>query len=228
MSHEPAQIGTDTRRELSPGAATGPLLLWLGVQLLALALAAFGVPLAANWPRPAEGLAPQIMLAAQISASALLFPYLLRDWRTAALVAASAWPFLLIASVLAAAPLQRGAVAGAYVTAWLVALTVWRAAFPEAGARSVGVAIAAIVSIGSAAVWYLRSEYAQDGSPSGLVALGPNTASMALLSSPTSTGSLWLAPAMLGTCAGALLLARQAARSWRRKPIPTSGASAPP
>ena len=227
MRQEPVKIGADIQREPSVAPVTGPLLVWLAVQLVALALAAAGIPLAAKWPRPAEGLAPHVMLAAQISAAALLFPYLLRDWHTTAVTVASAWPLLLIAAVLASAPLDRAALAGIYVTAWLIALMVWRAGLPETAGRSIGVSVAAIVAIGSAALWYLQSEYGSDGSPGPPAALGPVTSSLGLLAAPREDWLLWLAPAGIAACGGALLLVRHVGRARRRNSIPTSDASAP-
>jgi hypothetical protein len=143
-------------------------------------------------------------------------------------VAASAWPLLLIASVLAATPLDRAAVAGAFVTAWLVALTVWRAALPEQAARSFGVAVAALVAIGSAAAWYLQWEYGDGGGDgqSG-AALGPVTSSLTLLSSPTWSGSVWLTPTAVAAIGGAVLFVRHVATARRRNSIPTPRASAP-
>ena len=201
--------------------------MWLAVQLVALGLAAAGIPLAAKWPRPAEGLAPHVMLAAQIAAAALLFPYLLRSWHTAGVVVASAWPLLLIAAVLASAPLDRAAVGGMYVTAWLVALTIWRAGLPDTARRSIGVSAAAVVAIGDAAVWYLQSEYGSDGSAGPPAALGPVTSSLGLLAAPGGDWLLWLAPVGIAACGGALLLVRHVGRARRRNPIPTSDASAP-
>jgi hypothetical protein len=167
------------------------------------------------------------MLVAQVTAASLLFPYLLRTRRCAAAVAAAAWPFLLIASVLAAAPLDRAAVAGAYVTAWLFALSLWRAAIRETAARSFGVAVAAVVAIGSAAAWYLQSEYAADGiGGESLSAFGPVTSSLALLTSSTWGGSLWLAPSALAACAISVLLVRRVGRARGWNSIPTSDASA--
>ncbi len=143
----------------SPGLSARPLFLWLAIQLLALLVPALRVPLAAKYPSPAELSAVAVMLAAQVGAGSLLFPTLMSGRRTAAAVIATVWPFQTLAALLAAVPPSHVVLPGAYVTAWLASLALWRAALPSASARLWGVGVASTASLGGAALWYLRSEW---------------------------------------------------------------------
>jgi hypothetical protein len=209
-----------------PAVITGPLLLWLAVQLFALGLSAFRVPLAAKWPRPQELLATHVLLAAQVSAAALLFPWLMRSWRAAIVVAASAWTFLLIAAVLSATPLDRVAIAGLYVTTWLVTLAVWREALPRTRSQLFGVAVAAFVAIGSALVCYLRLEYTTTADADTPAAFGPITAAIASLRQESPQGSLWIASSILAASGAVVLLVQRAVSASRRKPTASRPAAA--
>lgn len=145
--------------------ATRPLLIWLLVQLAALALAAGRVPLWARFPQPGELLALQFLVAAQTAAASMCFPFLLRDRRTAACILATGWPMALIAGGLAAAPLSRICTAEAYVGLFLVVLTIWKIPLRSSMSQSCGAAVASLWTVGGAMLVYLRAEFAQ-GSPS--------------------------------------------------------------
>ena len=201
-----------------PRLEFAPVILWLAVQLAALALAAARVPLAAKYPRPEELLAAHLMLTVQVSASALLFPYLMRDWRTAASVIATAWPFLMLASTLAAVPVGRAVAAGAYVTLWLVALAAWAPLLTRPQLQSMGVAFAALVSVGGVALNYLRVEFSNlaygNGTGHAWTALGPVTAAISRLSEDGATRPVWALPAVLGVLA---FVFHAASRTRRRR-----------
>ena len=155
---------TDSRptRPTDAPASTVPLIVWLLAQLVALALGVFRVPLAAKYTRPEESLAPQVTLAAQVAVSALLFPCLMRDWRTATAVIASAWPFVFLASAIAAASTADALTAGGFATVWLLSLATWGAALRGSRFISPAVAVAAVLSIGGATLCYLRLDFAPD------------------------------------------------------------------
>ena len=168
MTSEPimqAAANPSTPSQTAPAAPLrspfGPLGLWLMVQLLALGVSAAHIPFfAKSFPQPAELLASGVMLVIQIGAAALLFPYLLRDRRAAAMVVAASWPFTVLAAFLTGQAEHRilwGMTA--YVTSWLVALAIWRSALRSGRAQSVGVAIATLVAFGGPLLWYLRAEY---------------------------------------------------------------------
>jgi hypothetical protein len=198
-----------------PGPATGPLLLWLLVQLAALLLASLRIALAAKYPQPAEALATHMMLAAQVAAASLLFPYLMRDWTTATAVIATAWPFAATASVLSAVPLAATAAGEAYVTVWLVTLALWSAALRTPRSKLYGLAVAAILSIGGAALWYLAREFnpgadvAVGGSGDRLLAASPLVAALRNLSPQRPRWTENLIPTALAAAALFLLLAQR-------------------
>src|SRR5215213_7298770 len=109
-----------------PPPSTAPLLLWLLIQLGAILLVVLRVPLAARYPEPAERLAPHLLLAVQIITAGMLFPFLLRDWRTAVQVVATAIPFQLAAGYLAGLEPRAMLPAIALVLSWIVVLAVWQ------------------------------------------------------------------------------------------------------
>src|SRR4051794_23196023 len=78
-----------------------PVFAWLTIQMAALALSAFRVPLSARFPVPEERLAMHVMIVVQTVASALLFPALFRTLAGTVLVVGSGGVFLQISGVLA-------------------------------------------------------------------------------------------------------------------------------
>ena len=86
-----------------------PVFLWLVIQLIALAIPIARVPFFAtkHFPHTPETLASGVMLVFQIGSSALLFPFLLRDAKTATMAVAASWPFTVLAGFLTAQPDQR-------------------------------------------------------------------------------------------------------------------------
>ena len=141
--------------EKSPAA---PLFVWLVLQLIALSLAVFRVPLSARFPPPGEQFAIHIMLVTQITASAMLFPFLLRDVKTSAMVILSIAPFLQLSSYLSSVPIARAAMAAAYVAAWLLVLAMWRLILVSRSSQFVGEACATALALGGAVIWYVGSE----------------------------------------------------------------------
>ena len=158
-SSAPPALSPATVQTTPAGPATGALLIWLGVQILALVVPALRLPLAAKYPSPEELNAVAVMLAVQVGASSLLFPVITREWRTAAASVATLWPILMLAALLAASPPAHVIVPALYVTAWLTCLAVWRAMLP-APALMWAVALAAAVSLGGGALRYLYLEFA--------------------------------------------------------------------
>jgi hypothetical protein len=159
----PSSTAAQATRGGGSPSATAPLLLWLGLQFLALLLALLRVPLAAGYPATGEMLAAQVLVVTQVTASALLFPWVLRDRWAAVAVIATAWPFVVLAGVVSAAPAGRVAAAGCYVSAWLGALWAWRAAGRGTGqfaGQFAGVAVASMLTAGALVLFYLRLEFA--------------------------------------------------------------------
>jgi hypothetical protein len=139
--------------------ATGPLALWLAIQLAVVTLAVLRVPLAAQYPEPAERMAAHLVLGAQGVTAALLFPFLFRDTRTAAAVIAAAWPFQLAAGFLAGiAPADLASAAG-YVTVWMLTLAACTPLLRTPRASAIGITIATLLTLGGAILRYLRLEF---------------------------------------------------------------------
>ena len=196
------------------GPFTGPVLLWLLVQLAALSVAALRFPLAAKYPQPAELLATHVMLATQVAAGALLFPYILGDWRTAAGVITAAWPFAATASVLSAIPLHTTAAAEAYVSIWLFGLALWCSALRGPRLQSYGVAVAAALTVGGALLWYLAREFDVTssravGENGDLIAASPLLATLRLLTPQPSGVDSYSIPTALAAAGLLALLARR-------------------
>ena len=141
-------------------SSTPPLVCWLAVQLGAALVAVSGIPLAAHYPEPAERLAAHWVMGAQVVTVGLLFPFLFRDLRTSVQVVASAWPFQLAAGYLSAVEPEVLVWPGALVTAWLGTLAACRALLRTARLQSIGVVVATLLTLGCAALRYLRLEFA--------------------------------------------------------------------
>ena len=142
----------------SDSLAVGPLLVWLLLQLLALVLAAARVSLAAAYPQPAEFQAVRLMLVAQFGGSSLLFPLLLKTWRTSIAAACTAGVMLCLAAALAAWPLAKIAPPVGLVVLWILLLATARALLPARGSLLALAAVATYV-IGGPLVWYLRADF---------------------------------------------------------------------
>src|SRR4051794_35664528 len=82
MTLNPAMTRGKNVEAISDSARIAPLIAWLLIQLLALLLAAARVPLWARFDGAIESWALCWMLAMQVGASALLFPWLMSDLRS--------------------------------------------------------------------------------------------------------------------------------------------------
>ncbi|QOV89004.1 hypothetical protein [Humisphaera borealis] len=149
--------GPDPRWAVSPVA----VVAWLVVQCGFLALGLLQVPLAASMP-PGSTMLPELMIAGQIGFAAMLAPLLSRSPATLVVVVAACWPGLLLAGGLAATPVSATVLSGLVVTAWIVALFVWIAAFESVAIRQTVTAVAILLAIGVPLLLYLVTEF---GSP---------------------------------------------------------------
>lgn len=188
-----------------PGS-TGPLAVWLGLQLAVTLVVVLRVPLAAQYPEPAEQMAAYLVTGTQVVAGALLFPFLFRSGHAAVQVIASGWPFLLAAGYLAGAVQKNLLWSAAMVSTWLLALALWAPLLRSFRAQMLGVAIGGLLTLGAGILRYLRLEF---GSGGGELAFGVESASPLL--------STWAALEGSGISAawillGALVLAAVAAR----------------
>ena len=198
------------------------MALWLVVQLSVVLMAVLRVPLAAQYPEPAERLAAHLLFGAQVVGAGLLFPYLLRDARCAVQVVASAWPFQLAAGYLAGMAPAALAWPASLVTAWLITLALYAALLRSPRSRALGVAAAALLTLGGGTLRYLRLEFASagvDAAPAG----GFENASP-LLSTLAALDGLGTRPAwvLIATLASAALLALLAKARGRATTPPAS------
>jgi hypothetical protein len=168
------------------------------VQIGALALAAFRVPLAAQYPQPGEFQAVRLVLAAQFSALAILFPWLFRTWSSALAVLAAAWVMLWCAAALSAWSLVEILPAGAFLTAWVGVLAVF-GRLRAAKWRLIVTALTAAYVIGGPLLWYLRAEFASVPLRDPTPAFGPLL--IALTTPHHFPPSAWLEAAGAGTIA---------------------------
>jgi hypothetical protein len=183
------------------------------IQLTALLLGAARVPLWAHFPKPGEQFGAHEMLVAQIVASGMLFPYLLRDWRARLVIIATALPFLELAGFLSGLPFARVTLAWVYLGFWILSLGFWRSAQPIRSA-SIGVAIANALSLGGALLWYLRAEFADERAVTPWPAdgrLGPIMGGLQQLRSDSPSIATWLPMICL------VIISILAARIWRRE-----------
>lgn len=137
---------------------TGPLLVWLIVQLGALALGAAGVPLSARDVLPVEALSFEVMLVTQAGVAALLWPWAFGDVRRGVAVIATALPFTLAAGLLSATQPNEVLAAALLLIVWLASLALMPA---SCGPLTTTITRAALVlfAAGGAIATYLRAEF---------------------------------------------------------------------
>ena len=138
-----------------------PVLIWVLVQMVPLALSAVRIPLWARGAQPAEQFALPVMLLAQVWAASLLFPWLMRDGRSSAFVIALAGPFVCLAGALTAAEGDQIAIALGMSLGWMVALWLWARVLRTPFGRVFGAAIAGNLTLGGAFAAYSYVEFSQ-------------------------------------------------------------------
>ena len=163
---------------------TSRMIVWLGVQLLAIAIAAMRVPLWAQSPVNSELLALQVLVIAQILSSSLLFPWLLNSWRASIAAIATSIAFIFLAALLA--PQGMGVVveAALFVVVLLVSLAAIALPLSSTSAQMLAIAIISTWSIGGPILIFLHMEYGSAAAPQHLVeriALGPVPAAIELI-----------------------------------------------
>jgi hypothetical protein len=203
------------------------LIVWLLIQLAAIALAASGVPLSANFPHPPQSLAVHEMLIAQFVGSAMFLSVLFRGgWRAWLGMVLSAGPMLMLAVWVARMPMSRVMLAWGEVALWLTTLALWRAVFScgnvsDAKARglqsprssSVLSALAILLSAGGLLWWYLRVE-ARLESDLKLSNFFPLASALHLLDEPANLVPL-LSTAVMSAAALVILAAKATLRRAR-------------
>jgi hypothetical protein len=185
-------------------------ILWLCAQLAALILSGARIGLWARAPRPTEQLALPILLVFQVGVSSLIFPHLLRNWRQAILVIASAWPPAQLASYLADASANAMVHGEVYVCIWLITLHLWRRAIPKPRDQLSLIAAASLLSIGGPILWYLRVDFITDSislNSNLFAALGPLCGAIAQCSASSSAAS-WIEITLIFLFAAFILMGK--------------------
>jgi hypothetical protein len=173
-----------------------PVLLWLGLQGLALVAAGVRAPFSARFPVPAEQMALHEMLVVQVVGSALLFPMLFRTFATGVLLIAGTVVMTQLAGMLASTERESTLIAVcAYPAMWLAGLGLWAYALRTPQARMYGVATATLVVVGGVLAAYLEREFGAptqtfDWSKHGY--LGPLMGGITLVEAGERTGTAWV------------------------------------
>ena len=183
---------TDLSARPRAKSPVAPLFVWLLLQFLALGLSAGRIPFYAikSFPQPAELLAMPLMLGVQIGASAILFPFLLRDARAVGLVIAASWPFTVLAGILTGLPLTWPALASLiFITIWLAGLALWSKPLRSPRAQAVGTSVATLFAFGGPVITYLGLEY---GASSTAGIDGPISAAITISTHDPFSRPIWI------------------------------------
>ena len=150
----------DLSRTKREDAILTPVATWLVIQMVPLLLCATQVRLWARVTQPVENFSLHFMLAAQFAGSAMLFPWLMRNWRASAVVIFCTAPFCQLAGMLSEQPVDQVVQGIAMIWLWLFALALWRVNIRTQHAQAVGVAIASTLAVGGCCVCYLAMDFA--------------------------------------------------------------------
>lgn len=140
------------------------MLLWLTIQLVALAIGAAGLQLSNRRQTPPEFLAIDVLLVTQIATAALLWPMLMADWRSAVAVILSSLPFMQAAGFVSATPTSDFWPAATLTILWLTTLAVLPKPKSSPTFMSALRMAVALWSIGGALATYLHAEFSADDS----------------------------------------------------------------
>ena len=177
MATPPTKDHAEPPAIILPAAA---LSLFLALQAASLALSAARVEFSAAFASPAEGAAVHQLLVIQAIAITLLFPWVCRTIRSAAVCAASLWPMLVLASLLAGRPAADILAPAMLLPAWLVAMILLSYTLRTERSRLLGLAVAAAWCAAGPLAWYLRLDFA-DEPPVSSWLVGPLRGAMLLL-----------------------------------------------
>jgi hypothetical protein len=184
------------------GLSAAALGVWMGVQLVALGISAFRVRLWAREPFAAEQLALGTMLITQIGLGSLIFPLLLRNFRSSAVAITTAWPLALLASFLADASVAQVGRGEAYVTVWLIGLFFLARAIRSERGRLLALGCVAMLTLGGPLLWYLGADFSSGTSPSteAMAFLGPIGGALAQIFPDSHQQARWISPLCLIAC----------------------------
>jgi hypothetical protein len=191
--------------DISPAAS----LLWLGLQVGALALAAGRVPLYAEYPQPGEFHALTILTVVQWLGMALLFPVLWTTWRGAASVAASGVVMLLFAGALSVSSASAILFQALYFALFVSVVFVWGEFARTIRRKMILAAVLAIVNLGGLLLAYLREDLSGGMSGGGKWKYGALLAALEDPQKPAEFGWILLVFVLAVGCLIRLL-------QWRR------------
>jgi hypothetical protein len=188
-------------------SSTGPLIVWLTLQLLVLGVITLRIPLAARYPAPAERLALHLLLSAQVVAVGMMFPFLLRDARCAVQVFSAAVPFQLAATYLAGRGVPETIQPMLFVEAWIATCAIWSIALRSGQLRAIGVCVATCLALGGGIVHYIRAEFAPDSRSVAFEKITPLPSTISALERG-GTPNGWVFLAILAVLGVLILVAR--------------------
>jgi hypothetical protein len=157
------------------------LIVWLAIQIGALALCAGRVPFSARYARPAEDHALIVMMIAQQTFAALLMPRLLAS-RIAATTISAVLPFTCLAAYLGQDSFGIAVICLTCTALWLLALTAWCFALRSTRGRLLASAVFTALALSGPLLDYLESEYGSGASTISHLHVGPINATVAALS----------------------------------------------
>jgi len=140
------------------------LATWIGVQLVALVACAARVPFWSRPTVPTDGLALHVMLITQVVMTALLGPFLFRDWKHLVSIAASSVPFAFLAGLLCSASVSQIARGEAYALGWVALVAIWSLIASTPWTRALLVAITSLCALGGINLFYVAAEFAERSS----------------------------------------------------------------
>jgi hypothetical protein len=135
------------------------IAIWLAIQLAALALCASRFMFWARSIAVSEQLALHAIIAVQIASASLLFPHLLRTWRSTILAMVSGIVLAQLAGELADIPPKSLLFAEIYVVGWLAGLHLLSRSLPTDLSRLIASSLVTMISVGGPVLWYLRADF---------------------------------------------------------------------
>jgi hypothetical protein len=188
----------------SESIEVGALAVWLAVQLASLWISSARWALWARAPDAVEQFAARQMLVAQLSASALLFPWMLPKICTALCVMLVSAPMLMFARTMSAEALGPALRAWVYLCAWLAGMACLARALWSERAELIAVAGVSGWVFGLLALRWQASEFLHSAPPTsrGLDWVDPIGCGLAQLQTGSIDMRTWF-PALIMLAAAA-------------------------
>ena len=205
---------TLSRESTSPTRSARLIAFWVIAQLAALGLAAGRVSLSARFFQPAERMAVEEMLVAQLLVAALTFPRLLQSGFIACVIMITAIPMLLLANSLSRYPLAALWPVMLYVELCLMAMAVWARLLQKLRSQLIGIAVSGAFTVFLTVLWYLSREYRPE-SRDWMQYLSPIVAALRVLD---QSGPIWAFASLPAIFLAAGVVARLISRTDSQQP----------